>query len=556
MASCILNCSVCGMLDFLLFYIYKTIKNPILTCYLGEAMTSLDKNQEIAKIISNLLETMFKEYSMQKQLKDILRILGELSWLDIDFKAGIFLINKKNELILIASENFNERQKESCSRLNVGECYCGRAVEKEKIIYSCDESDCDILYEMDIGKKHYSLPLYEASKKLGVIVIYLSKDHIQKKWELSFMEVLSSILSSIISKRVLDERFKINQFKTEYYQRELLHKLVEASEFRDLETGKHIKRVTEYSVLLGKKLNLSTKDIELLRLAIPLHDVGKISISDSILLKPGKLTNQEYQEMKIHASIGGKLLSDTSSSYLNAAKEIALTHHEKWDGTGYPNGLKGEEIPLFGRICAIADVFDALSSERPYKKPWEMDKIIKFLKENSAKHFDSKILKLFLDSMDEVLQIRDLYRDGSFETDNILELKQFEHESDIFVSWDETLSIGVTLIDNEHKYLIKLMNDLYYSIHENSDITIVLKAIKSLREYTFIHFRDEEQYMLDNKYKKYKTHIKLHKYFEYRLEEFERDVMETPFLVGFEILDFLRDWLIDHILIADKEISF
>jgi len=286
-----------------------------------------------------------------------------------------------------------------------------------------------------------------------------------------------------------------------------------------------------------------------------MHDVGKIGISDAILLKPGKLTDKEYKDMKVHAEVGAKLLSETSSNYLNAAKNIALTHHEKWDGTGYPNGLRGEEIPLFGRICAVADVFDALSCERPYKKPWKIEDVILFLKKNSGKHFEPKILNLFLDSMDEVLQIKNLYNDADVEVVNLLDLKQFDYKEDIFVSWDESLCTGITLIDNEHRYLIKLMNDLYYFIHENSDITIVLKAIKNLREYTFIHFRDEEKYMIDNKYEKYKTHIKLHKYFEHQLQGFEDDVMDMPFLVGFEILEFLRDWLVDHILIADKEIS-
>ncbi len=505
-------------------------------------------------IVSKLLKTMFKNYSIQSQLREILEILSKLDWLNIHFRGGIFLKNKNDKLILIASENFDEYLKEKYSQIDMGEYFPGKAAESGKIIYS-EKINCSDHEFKKINKQNYSIPILDNEDVIGVLIIYLEKNHIQRDGEEEFIKLLSSVISTIIVKKILDERFKINQFKTEYFQRELLHKLVEASEFRDNETGKHIIRVTEYSVLIAKKLNLPDKDIELLRLGAPLHDVGKISIPDSILLKPGKLTEEEFNTMKTHTTVGGELLAETNSEYLNAAKDIALSHHEKWNGEGYPKGLKGTDIPLFGRICAVADVFDALSMERPYKKPWPMDKVINFFKENSGTHFDPEITEFFLNSIDEVLEIKALYQEDTLNIKENLLVNKFQNQKEEFVSWDNSLSTGFTLVDNEHKYLIRLMNNLYDSINRNDDIKRILVAIKGLREYTFIHFRDEEKIMRKYKYSLYDYHVKKHEYFEKKLEEFQNNVMEMPFLVGFEILEFLRNWLVDHIFMLDSKMK-
>ena len=165
-------------------------------------------------------------------------------------------------------------------------------------------------------------------------------------------------------------------------EQELLFRMSRAAEFRDPETGSHIQRIAHFSQLVALKLGLSTEDQELILQASPMHDVGKIGTPDSILLKPGKLTPEEFAIMKQHAVIGYELLKGSESKVLQAAAEIALSHHEKYDGSGYPYGLAGDKIPLFGRIVAVVDVFDALTSERPYKQAWPLERAVELIQEN------------------------------------------------------------------------------------------------------------------------------------------------------------------------------
>jgi response regulator RpfG family c-di-GMP phosphodiesterase len=194
-------------------------------------------------------------------------------------------------------------------------------------------------------------------------------------------------------------------------QKEIIYKMGEVGESRSQETGNHVKRVAEYSKLLALLCGLGTKNANLLYTASPMHDIGKVAIPDSILKKPAKLTDEEWVIMRSHSEIGYKILKDSSRPILKAAALVSHRHHEKWDGTGYPNGLKGEAIHIFGRITALADVFDALGSDRCYKKAWDLEKILNFFKEEKGKHFDPKLVELFLDNLDRFLLIRDKFQD-------------------------------------------------------------------------------------------------------------------------------------------------
>jgi response regulator RpfG family c-di-GMP phosphodiesterase len=189
-------------------------------------------------------------------------------------------------------------------------------------------------------------------------------------------------------------------------QKEVVFTMGAIGETRSKETGLHVKRVAEYSYLLAKLYGLSEDEASILKQASPMHDIGKVGIPDDILNKPGKLTNDEFDIMKTHASLGYEMLKYSNKEILKAASIVAYEHHEKWDGTGYPRGLKGEDIHIFGRITAIADVFDALGHDRVYKKAWELDKIIEMFKENSGKHFDPQLMDIFLSNMDKVLKIK------------------------------------------------------------------------------------------------------------------------------------------------------
>ena len=192
-------------------------------------------------------------------------------------------------------------------------------------------------------------------------------------------------------------------------ERETILRLSRAAEFRDPETGDHIQRMAHYSWMIAVRLSLPLDQQQLLLEAAPMHDVGKVGIPDNILLKPGKLDPEEFEVMKQHPVIGHQILSDSGSPLLEMAAQIALTYHEKFDGSGYPLGLKGHAIPQVGRIVAVADVFDALTSVRPYKPAWEMDRAVHFLKEQSGTHFDPDCVDAFLGQIDEVRVVRERF---------------------------------------------------------------------------------------------------------------------------------------------------
>ena len=194
-------------------------------------------------------------------------------------------------------------------------------------------------------------------------------------------------------------------------ERETITRLARAAEFRDPETGAHIQRMSHYSAMIARRMGLGTELADALLLAAPMHDVGKLGIPDTILLKPGRLTVEEFEVMKRHPLIGHDILKDSSSEVLRLGARIALSHHEKFDGTGYPHGIVGEKIPLEGRIVAVADVFDALTSSRPYKPAWPFARAIALLREGRGSHFDARCIDAFLSSWDEVLDIHTRFVD-------------------------------------------------------------------------------------------------------------------------------------------------
>lgn len=194
-------------------------------------------------------------------------------------------------------------------------------------------------------------------------------------------------------------------------ERETITRLARAAEFRDPETGAHIQRMSHYAALIARRMGCDAEFSDAIMQAAPMHDVGKLGIPDQILLKAGRLTADEFAIMKRHPSIGHDILKDSSSRIVQLGAQIALTHHEKFDGSGYPGGLAGDTIPLSGRIVAVADVFDALTSERPYKPSWPFDKAIALLRSGRGSHFEPACVDAFLQGWDEVITIRAQFRD-------------------------------------------------------------------------------------------------------------------------------------------------
>ena len=210
---------------------------------------------------------------------------------------------------------------------------------------------------------------------------------------------------------LLQDEVKLATIRLKESEYETLQMLGKTAEFKDPETNAHTQRVAYYCKLLARAYGLDENLQDIIFYASPFHDLGKIGIPDNILLKPGKLDDDEFSIMKNHAKIGYEILKGSKSKYLKAGGVIAYNHHEKYDGTGYPNGLKGESIPIFGRITAIADVFDALTSSRPYKKAWSLEEAFDFLIEEKSVHFDPKLVDLFLENKNEVINIHNKFKE-------------------------------------------------------------------------------------------------------------------------------------------------
>jgi two-component system response regulator RpfG len=212
----------------------------------------------------------------------------------------------------------------------------------------------------------------------------------------------------IISDRAqwLEEQVAIGTREIQAREHETLLRLAKAGEYRDEGTGNHVLRIARYSRLLAEALQLPPRDCEDIELAAPMHDIGKVGIPDRILLKEGPLDEREMGIMREHPVIGHEILKDSPSRYINLGAEIALSHHEKYDGTGYPNGLAGETIPLAGRIVAVADVFDALTTRRPYKKAWPVDDAVDYIRNASGSHMDPRVVEVFLENLDQVRRIQ------------------------------------------------------------------------------------------------------------------------------------------------------
>ncbi|MEO5332211.1 MAG: two-component system response regulator [Magnetococcus sp. YQC-5] len=209
--------------------------------------------------------------------------------------------------------------------------------------------------------------------------------------------------------RELERMVALRTAELEKTRRQIIARLGRAAEFKDNETGNHVLRMSHYSRLIAQAIGMGGTELDILFHAAQMHDVGKIGIPDQVLLKPGQLTADEWAIMRKHPDMGVDIIGEHTDALLHMAQILALTHHEKWDGSGYPNKLKGEEIPLAGRIVAIADVFDALTSDRPYKKAWPVEHAVRVIEENSGTHFDPQLIRPFKDVLPQILEIKEHY---------------------------------------------------------------------------------------------------------------------------------------------------
>lgn len=356
----------------------------------------------------NILLEFGKQVAKENDLDRLLLLMANFARnLLIADRCSIFLYDeKKEELWTKVAHGINND-----IRINAHKGIAGNAAlsQENQIIVDAYK---DFRFNPDIDKTTgyhtttiLAVPLIDHNDKtIGVFQILNKLDGFFGQEDVELLQLISNYASASIENALLTYKLKQNQFK-------LINKLSTAAEFKDEDTSNHTKRVGEYAALIAKKLNLNNDDIELLRFTAPMHDAGKIGIADAILLKPGKLTDDEFVIMRTHTTIGYKLLSDDESDFLNTAATIAIDHHEKFDGSGYPNSKIGYDISLFGRIVALTDVFDALTSKRPYKEAWSIEKSLNLIKEEKGKHFDPDVVDVFLDSLDEIEIIYNKYKD-------------------------------------------------------------------------------------------------------------------------------------------------
>lgn len=251
-----------------------------------------------------------------------------------------------------------------------------------------------------------SNPQTEAIPVIFVTALADSDDELEG-FEAGGVDYITKPISvPLIQARVRTHLSLVSMAELKRTRLQIIQRLGRAAEYKDNETGLHVLRMSHYSRLLGLAAGMSSPWAEKLLNAAPMHDIGKIGIPDHILLKPGKLDADEWLIMRRHPQIGAEIIGEDESSLLRMARSIALGHHEKWDGSGYPNGIQGEAIPFEARIVAIADVFDALTSVRPYKKSWSVDDAVNLITQESGKHFDPALVTLFIKILPALLEIK------------------------------------------------------------------------------------------------------------------------------------------------------
>ncbi|MDD5052381.1 MAG: response regulator [Sulfuricurvum sp.] len=275
----------------------------------------------------------------------------------------------------------------------------------------------------DVCKKLKSDPL---TRNIPIIFVTALSDYTDEAEGLNLGAVdyiTKPINSSIVLARVntqisllryqhdLEQKLQARTEEIVLTRMEVIRQLGRAAEFKDNETGTHILRMSAYAKIISQKIGLDNARIELIYLAAPMHDIGKIGTPDAILQKPGSLTQDEWEIVRKHPLQGADIIGNHHSLLLQTARVVSLTHHERFDGTGYPNKIKGYDIPLVGRIVAIADVFDALTSRRPYKEPWSVEDAINYLMEQKGLHFDGELVDAFLSCMDQIQTVMAQFKD-------------------------------------------------------------------------------------------------------------------------------------------------
>jgi HD-GYP domain-containing protein (c-di-GMP phosphodiesterase class II) len=370
------------------------------------------KTKPLTASPDELLRTIFSYVGRIADERDIDQLLILLADMGRDLisadRCTVWLLNRITEELWSKVAHGVDRITIPCS---AGIAGCVAMTGESLIIndpYNDDRFDKDVDKKTGYHTRNIlGLPINDGEGK--IIGVFQAINKMPEPEKFSEQDLEHLLLAATYTGKALDAAML--QEEIEATQREIIFTLAETGEIRSKETGYHVKRVAEFSHLFAVKNGMSEDEAELLKLAAPMHDIGKIAIPDSILLKPGKLTPEEWKKMKTHTTLGYEMLKHSERRLLKSAAIIANEHHEKWEGGGYPNGKKGEDIHIYGRITAMSDVFDALGNSRVYKPAWELDRIVKLFKAEKGHQFDPKLVKVFLDNLDDLVKIKEIYKD-------------------------------------------------------------------------------------------------------------------------------------------------
>jgi len=513
------------------------------------------RTQEFKAATFRLLESALKPMSLQQQLELVLEVVGGISWVPRPLRAAIFLAEPGGTLVMLASRQLEQAQHRRCARIEPGLCLCGQAAVERQIAFQSRIEPGRITNCAELEPHgHYLLPLMEDQRLIGLFKLILPAGYQRMEGEDALMAELAKVLGEVISRRSLESRYEVSRFELEDNYREIIRTLCTAAELRDNETGLHILRIGHYAARLAAAIGLPPDEQETILLTAPMHDVGKIGVPDRILLKPGRLTPDEYAEMQSHTTIGAKILS-SNAPLITAARTIALTHHEQWDGSGYPAGLAGEQIPLHGRLCAIADVFDALTMARPYKQPWPLEQAVEHIRSQAGRHFDPTVVAAFLECLPELLAIKETYADGAGAQGAALFVRPLSQTPGPSPLWRDEYAIGVPRIDEQHQLLFSLIDRLEHALSQRRVIVEICLALKELESYVYFHFAEEERLMSEQNYPRFAAHKLQHQGFERQIAQAWGTVRDNAFLAGLSLIKFLRAWLKSHILREDMELK-
>ncbi|MDD2928454.1 MAG: bacteriohemerythrin [Sideroxydans sp.] len=511
----------------------------------------MDKEQEklvISQLVFELTVTGGDSTDLDNLLDRLFTFLQGYRDIPVESRGAILLLNPRGKYFQVAQFGMLPPWESTLdwSRLRISKAMAGRCHTQ---LFSWRTG----LGSEVIHSRLLLLPLLIDGRLIGYVTLFVPLDYVLSGVYEDFFSDLARALSGLVQRTLSIETVRIRELELEEARADAIRTLGVASEYRDNVTGWHIMRMTNYAQSIAKFMGMSDEQRELLYIAAPMHDVGKIGIADAVLLKPGKLTDEEYEVMKTHTNIGVTIL-EGKDELIKAARDIAGSHHERWDGQGYPNGLAGEEIPLLARICAVADVFDALTSTRPYKEPWTVEQAHEWMMSEAGKHFDPAVVQAFDASMPEILRIRELYRDDIIDPKQVLTLPPIRRRVNEWVPWDDSLSVGIDVIDEHHRYLFDLINDLYQVVIRKRGAREVARLIKSLDAYAKIHFRAEEQMMNHYSYSGVDRQMHQHHAFEEKVAEFYEELHANPLVAQFDVLSYLRDWLLHHIRVEDAQL--